>query len=169
MFRCVKLITALPTIALLSVFNLFPRAIAQEYPGCFQLNSERKQYESLDRLCRFPKPPENPRKPDPFRVQLVNGLELTGLAMENTGTQRFLVGRLTNKQSKTAKVQSISVQFIDKRDGAVVEFLTVGLGGVLTPNQGYEFRRIMDNALQLGDRSNNDLSIKFLEWKEVRD
>ncbi len=95
----------------------------------------------------------------------MNGLELTGLAMENTGTQRFLVGRLTNKQSKTAKVQSISVQFIDKRDGAVVEFLTVKLGGVLDRNQGYEFREIMDNALQLGDRSNNDLSIKFLEWE----
>ncbi|WP_333460159.1 hypothetical protein [Microcoleus sp. Pol10D4] len=42
--------------------------------------------------------------------------------------------------------------------------MTVPLGGVLARNQGYEFRKIMDNALQLGDRSNNDLSIKFLEW-----
>lgn len=165
MFRRLLLATTVSTVGMLSIWMPLISAIAQEYPGCFRINSQTGRQESLNHLCRFPKPPASPKKPDPFKVQLVDGLELTDLRLSNEGSQRFLLGRLTNKQSKVAKIQSISVQFLDKRDGTVVQFLAVDLGGVLAPSQGYEFRKLLDNALELGARDSDELSIKFLDWE----
>lgn len=160
-------------ISLLLMAGIFP-AISQERPGCFQ-RKPSGEYESLDHLCPRPVPPSPAATPPPppppppeigFNPQKIEGLELSALRLEHEGSQRFLVGYITNKTGGDVTVSSIDIQFVGIHNNIVITAKTFEMNNTrLRRGQSREFRETLSDVMELGRRGNDELKIDFTGWR----
>lgn len=141
-------------------------AMSQERPGCFQ-RKPSGEYEQLDHLCVQPAPPSEPSPPPEigFNAQIIEGVELSGLSIQNEGNQRFLVGYITNKTPSQVVIYSIDIQFVGVNNNIVITAETFKMNNTkLMPDQIREFRSELDDIMSLGGRRNDEMKIEFTGW-----
>lgn len=150
-----KTLIIIPSLLLL-LTTQSNKAISQENPGCFMVNSSGKTI-NLDHLC-IPEEPEEP--------VIVKGIQLTRTGLLLNGSEVPVIsGTLKNLTDERVTLNTVNFQLEDTKTGDVVTSLSLNLSIELKPGQTGEFRQALSSIVDLGGRTAKELDIVFFGWE----